>query len=327
MKTATKNHFSDEQIKQVIKHHFPDEDVKNILLHKGGTFNTIYEIVGSGKLKNSVILKTGPCIDTELPEHEKNILYNEVCAYRLLESKEIPIPKIYVCDFSKSIIPCDYFIMEKIDGISWYEKFPLKEPQLMQSLGKYTAVMHSVETDYFGYISRGEKYRFSKWGDAFSFMVNEALDDIKKQGLTFQYKKIKQSVRKRKKSLDMVKNPCFVNFDMWAGNVLIKNKKNYYISGIIDFERCFMGDPLASFSTALLLYENVEKEKDFLNGYYSVSRKKFRFTKDERERMMLYEMLMYIYSYSETHRYGFLMRTGQRIGIYFIIMYFLLKLR
>lgn len=43
----------------------------------------------------------------------------EVLVFNLLENTIIPTPKILKTDFSNSIINCDYFIMEKLQGDSW----------------------------------------------------------------------------------------------------------------------------------------------------------------------------------------------------------------
>ena len=144
MKTATKNNFTDKEIKAVIQAHFPDDIVTEIIPLTGGTFNTIYQVNGTGALKSGVILKTGPGEGVEVTEHEKDILKTEVYSYKMMEGKKIPVPRVYAYDFSRTILPCDYFLMERMEGDTWFEHWPIRDAGLMRALGKYTARMHSV---------------------------------------------------------------------------------------------------------------------------------------------------------------------------------------
>ncbi|MCM1241192.1 MAG: aminoglycoside phosphotransferase family protein [Lachnospiraceae bacterium] len=316
MKTATKNVFTDAEISAVIKKYFPDENVTEIIPLDGGTFNTLYRINGSGALEDGVILKTGPCRDMELPGHEKEILRTEVYTYQILEGHKIPIPKLYGYDFSKSVLPCDYFIMERMHGKTWFEYWPIRDPGLMRALGKYTARMHNVGMDWFGEISDDPAKRFATWGEAFTAMTDDALEEIRAQNLRIPFDEIRYAVASRRAMLDALQRPSLVNFDLWAGNIFVRKQEDgYFLTGMIDFERSFLGDPLASFSTALLLYDDVEKEEAFLEGYNKVSEKPLRITGEDREKMLLYEMLMYLRSYVEASRYGFWFRSVQRVAI------------
>lgn len=67
--------------------------------------------------------------------------------------------------------------------------------------------------------------------------------------------------------LDDVTRPALVHFDLWQGNLLIAGAPGARtLSGVIDGERMFWGDPVADFvSTAL--FGNIEEDEDFLAGY------------------------------------------------------------
>ena len=327
MKTVTKNVFTREQIRRLVNKHFPGAEITSVRTLKGGTFNTLYQIEGTGGLEKGVVLKTSPIESVGVPNHEKDILRAEIYAYQLLKHVKIPIPKIYVYDFSRKVIPCDYFIMERIKGKSWYELWPGKNPELMRALGRYTARIHSVEYDWFGDINHAFAGRFSTWGKAFTFMVDDVLYEISKQGGKLPYKEIRSAIYSRRELLDTVKTPVLVNFDMWAGNVFLSQKRTSSISAIIDFERSFFGDPLAAFVSALFIYDDVEKETDFIAGYNEVSKRPLILTSGDREKMILYEMLLYLSSYCETQRYNFWMRNIQRLSIQSLILYDLRRLK
>ncbi|ADL52843.1 phosphotransferase family protein [Clostridium cellulovorans] len=326
MKTSTKNMFSAELIVTLVHKHFPNAEITEIRELKGGTFNTVYLIEGSKSLSKGLILKTGPNASAQVTEHEKDILRTEVYVYKLLEDVQIPVPKVYAHDFSRAEVPCDYFFMEQVVGTVWFEHWTIKQPTLMRELGQYTAALHSVKGDWFGYINDDENGRFNTWGKAFTAMMNSALTDAEQQGIRLPHTEIRRAVYSRMEILDAVHTPSLVNFDMWAGNIFLVKKKRFHISGVIDFERSFFGDPLASFSSALMLYEDVEKEPDFISGYSEISGKPLVINNNDRAKIALYQILMYVRSICETHRYGFVMRLSQRWYCYYAIKSLLRKL-
>ena len=312
MKTATKNTFSMEIIQALINRHFPDSKIDSVKLLKGGTFNTLYQINGTENLKNGIVLKTGPVDSYFITDHEKDILRTEVTIYQLIKDLDLPAPQILAYDFSRKEIPCDYFLMEYVDGTPWYEFWPLKNPVIMKELGRYTAKFHSIHNDTFGNIKNANSKLFSSWDEAFIYMVEDAIIDVEKQGLKLPFQEIRKEVYKRRSLLKMVETPCLVNFDMWAGNILLKKERKFKISGMLDFERSFFGDPLASFVSAMLIYDDVEKEGDFIQGYNEINKEPLIIKPSDREKMNLYSILFYLYALSETHRYGICLRLPQR---------------
>lgn len=315
MKTATKNTFTDQQIRTVLKQHFPTEDVTEIVPLTGGTFHTLYLIRGTGALERGVVLKTEPVIFEGVSSHERNAIRTEVCFYGLVEKQGLPIPRIYACDFSKEALPCNYFIMEYMEGKSWYELFGVHSPSVMREFGRYTAKIHAIKGDWFGSIVPDSGECFPTWGEAFSFMMESVLREIDAQKLKLPSERIRAAVAARRELLDSVHTPTLVNLDMWAGNVFLQHKPEYSISAIIDFERSFFGDFLASFVSAFLIYDDVEKEGEFMDGYNEISPEPLRIGSEDREKMALYELLVFLRSYCETKRYGFWTRSMERIGI------------
>ena len=132
MQTETKNNFTEEEIRSVVCKYFPEETVTEIVPLKGGTFNTIYRINGSGALSEGIMLKTGPSEGTEIAGHEKDNVKTEVYAYQILADQKIPVPRLYGYDFSKSLLPCDYFLMERMQGKTWFDHWPIRDPGLMR---------------------------------------------------------------------------------------------------------------------------------------------------------------------------------------------------
>lgn len=108
MKTATKNAFTEGQIKALLEKYFPDSKVETVIPLSGGTFNTLYEIHGTGKLEKGVILKTGPTEDVDVPSHERSILQTEVMLTESFQIKTFPFPGFTLMIFPKKIFPVTF---------------------------------------------------------------------------------------------------------------------------------------------------------------------------------------------------------------------------
>ncbi|WP_303974957.1 phosphotransferase family protein [Streptococcus merionis] len=324
MMSKTKNNFSDKTIRGIVNEHFPQAILDKIERLSSGTFNTVYQLEGSGLPKSPLMLKTGPSSAVALPQHEKFSLRTEIETYRKLQNRQIPVPRIFAHDFSHDLIPHDFFFMEKISGKTWEEYRPRKTKGLLYQLGSYTAEMHQVTSDQFGSITHDSSERFDSWSEAFMTQIDTLLSEAEAQGTRLHVEKIRQQITLRKDLLDEVTTARLVNFDLWSGNVFLEKRKDLEISGLIDFERSFFGDPMASFVSALNLYDDVEKEPDFIKGYNAISPTSLFITEDDRERMWLYTLLFFLRSYVEAERYKGIIRWGQR-GLLLVILQFMTK--
>lgn len=79
-----------------------------------------------------------------------------------------------------------------------------------------------------------------------------------------------------------------------GGQHFLKLKREYAIYAIIDFERSLFGDPPLFFVSAMFLCENVEKERDFMEGYNEVSNTPLHISPADLEKMILYELFFYL---------------------------------
>lgn len=308
MKIKTKNYLAESTILGMVEKHFPNQKVTSIHELSGGLFNAVYLVAGEGILKDGIILKAGSTSDADILTCEKDILYTEVTILESLQNKNIVIPRVLASDFSRNEIDGDYYFMTKLHGESWKETkdiSPENLPHLMNELGKCTAVIHSTTGDRFGYMKRDVRFQFDSWNEAFASMVNDILEDGRRHIIELPYQEIQEIVANHNAILNEVKTPRLVDFDLWAANVLLKPSKNgYELSGIIDFERAYFGDPLADFVTAMMLYDDVEKQPEFCEGYSKAGMPSIAFTESDRKRMNLYRLYKNIILCVETYRYN-----------------------
>ncbi len=313
MESITKLRLSEKKIKELAVANF-GEGIREITVQekKGGMFNSAYEVsfyLGDDSELEEFILKVAVAPETEILTYEKNIMRTEVKVYLMLQGMDIPTPEIIKYDFSQTLIPCDYFFMTKLNGTPWNtlikEISSENRKYLMEELGKYTAMIHSIHGNKFGYMKDEEGFLYDTWSEAFGSMMHHIINDGVHRNIKLPYEKILTAVEGRKNVLDEIEIAQLVDFDLWAGNIfLVTTEHGYEIEGIIDFERAFYGDPYADFVSSVLLYKDVEKEAAFLEGYKRQNGKELTFTGNDRIRLKLYRIYLNMIMVIETYRYN-----------------------
>lgn len=311
MESTTKTKISEEEVRKLVVKNFGKEvKTSQITELNGGMMNSVYLLSFESPVEgvSEMILKLSFDSKADILTYETHIMRAEVKFYQHMEGKDIPIPRLIKYDFSREMIDCDYFFMSKINGVLWkdvHEKIqPSNVENLKKELGRYNAVIHSVKGEYFGYIKEDSKWQFSSWYDAFRFMTQNMIQDGKKRGIDLPFDKILNQIDGNKELLNEIKEPTLVNFDMWAGNVLLKEEQGAYkIHGIIDFERTFYGDPFADFIASIMIYDDIEKEIAFINGYNNYAEKKLVITDNDKKRMNFYRLYMSLNLGIETYRF------------------------
>ena len=213
------------------------------------------------------------------------MMSSEVMWMQKVYSIGVPCPQVLVYDNSHVICPADYFFMTKLTGQNLEHcRNDLDLTSLSNihyQIGQWTKSWHSItHNTSFGYphqISLQDK----TWRNAFIKMICAVLSDgIQNQvDIGYDYAKLKELIIDISSPLDEVKTPVFVHWDVWDSNVFVEKNA---VSGILDFERGFWGDPLAE---ALFRM----KHPDQLAGYGQT-----KFTQSEQERMHLYDLYLYL---------------------------------
>lgn len=321
MKSNLKTKLDRVKIENLVKINFPEAKLINITELQDGNIGSVY-VLGmclNGKPPVNYVLKVGMAMDAECMRYEKGLFATELKVYKLLENKNIPMPEVLKSDLSCKIVPAGYFFMDFIEGRTWKQaakELSVEEKKyLMKRIGEYNAQISSVKGEYFGYLKDGEQHRFKTHSESFGKMIKDVLLDGGEHKFDLPCKEINCLLEKYRPLLDEVKEPRLVNFDLWAGNVFLRWGEKVEISGIIDFGHCFYGDSYAAFTSAVHIFNNIEEEGDFIEGYERASGEKLRFTENDRIRMDLYRLYMALLCTVETYRYeetlGSKIRAGQ----------------
>lgn len=251
-----------DQIRTILTRHFGSDlhgfSVKEL---GGGTFNETYLIEIPDQEK--VILKIAPPVipgmfwdDVALMRREHNIL-------PFFASIAALIPKTIFVDFTHQIVERDYVLQAFMQGDRWSDiEDELTEEEtidLWRQCGEIVKQIHETTGEQFGYPYPGES--FANWSDVVLdrfFRIAGSFRDYHVE--ISHFSTISDIVSSARSVLDGIRTPSLLHGDLWTFNLLVTRKDGKpYITGVLDTERAWWGDPLADWIMFLLSIRSEEK--------------------------------------------------------------------
>ncbi len=183
------------------------------------------------------MLKIAPHPDTPVMAYEKNLMETEVSCMRLVAEKaSVPLPKVQYSDFSCTICNAPYFFMEKINGKSLSPQQDSMSDEEINAIyrktGNLNKQINAITNSFFGYPSQVE-FQGKNWQDVFMKMLKTMTLDMQKAKISVAIS-IDEMFALLEKDRDVfaeVTMLSLVHWDIWDGNIFVKNNK---ITGIID---------------------------------------------------------------------------------------------
>ena len=262
-----------------------------------GEYNAVFSVSAGG---NDYVLKIAPLPSVRVLTYEKDMMRSEVFWYETMRNKtDILMPKIYFKDFSRTLIPCDYFIMEKINGKT-LDKAKLSDEE-MKSVRRKTAHMiaelHKIGSDKFGYI---QNTLYDNWYLALRSIFQNLVDDCRRAGKkTKRGEKALCLVDRYKSVLENVRG-TMINYDLWDVNLICKEEDGRKRLYWIDPERSFYGDPIFDF-ICLDFMTPFEKKFGVKKAYNEKADVKITNSQQEQIRFAFADLLMGLIQ--ETEKY------------------------
>lgn len=218
-----------------------------------GEFNAVYEVVAN----RDYVLKIAPKTDFPVLTYEKNMIKSEVYWYDMISKKtDIKVPEVYYTDFSKKLIPADWFIMEKLEG-KQRNQIKIDKDTITKETANMIARIHKIHNNKFGYI---QNELFDNWYDALKSMIENLIQDAQRMGKKTKNGKRLSAYADKYKDILLNVPCCMVNYDLWDPNVLCTfDKKGKIEFSWIDPERSFWGDRIFDFVC-------LENPIDFINN-------------------------------------------------------------
>ena len=250
-------------------------DVVSTVELGGGTYNAAYRLTLADGQR--LILKIAPTAHGLT--YERDLLTTEATFYCLTHGVA-PVPAVV------HAAP-EFLLMTELPGTSWYslraEVAAADHRRLRAELGTIVARLHTVTGWFFGY---PPALPHLTWRAAFTAMMDDVLSDAVRYNVSLPHSVdfLSSLVRRHGPLLDVVTTPRLVHFDLWDGNILVDGTR---LSGIVDGERAFWGDPLADF-VSLSLFKDLDS--DLLDAYRAAG----GVAEFDPARLALYRVYLYL---------------------------------
>jgi aminoglycoside phosphotransferase (APT) family kinase protein len=248
----------------------------------GGTYNDLHTVDLTDGTR--LVLKVPPPPHLPRLRYEAELLHGEALFYESAAAAGVPAPRLVHAEPHERPGLPPYLLMTELPGVPWHSVIEdlaaAERDRLRTELGGLVARLHTVRGPGFGYPAQSVAPLAGRWTPAFTAMTEAVLDDARAYGpwLPLPLPEIRAVFAAAGPVLDEVAEPALVHFDLWSGNVLLDGPAGgRTISGLIDGERMFWGDPLADFAALSVLYgdsagdgaggDAVQLDPAFVAGY------------------------------------------------------------
>lgn len=231
-----------------------DVRVRSARLILTGRFNTSYRIALADD--RQVILRVAPPNHAPLFRHEAFLLRREAAVQRLLQPVSQVIPRNLFEDFSHDLCGRDYVLQSCLPGELWDDQMRDLHPAENECLwGQLAAVVRDIHA------VRGCRYgfphpmpQFERWSDAVLRLIFDMSEDLRSRGLcAADADCLLRLAEAGRHHLDAVREPHLVHGDLWPKNILVDRDHGVpRITGVLDAERAFWGDPEAEWIFSFL---------------------------------------------------------------------------
>lgn len=238
-----------------------------------GLYNAAYLLDLFGGGPERVFLKVAPPDDVPVLTYEKDLLRTEIEVLKALAAAKVaaPVPKVLAEDLSRRVVDRDAVFMQALEGRSLSavraDIDPADLRALRRQIGTIAASFADVTAPVFGYPGHRE-LQAPSWREAWRRIVDALLADARRfdSPLPASIGEIAGLFDAALPALEDVATPRLAHYDLWDGNVLVRpGARGWTVTGVIDWERAFYGDPLAEI-VSLVLFDDAEQRTTVLDA-------------------------------------------------------------
>jgi aminoglycoside phosphotransferase (APT) family kinase protein len=237
----------------------------------GGTFNEAYLVEISENER--VVLRIAPPPVPDAYWDDVALMRREHTTLPFFASIATFLPKTILADFTHQIVERDYVIQAFLEGDRWSdiedELTQEENVDLWRQCGKIVKQIHDTTGEQFGYPYPGRS--FAKWQDVILDRFARIAGSLKDyQADIPQFSIISDFVNSAESVFNDVQSPHLLHGDLWTFNLLVtRNHGRPLITGVLDTERAWWGDPLADWLMFLLSIRSGEEEwQERISGFH-----------------------------------------------------------
>ncbi len=264
---------------------FPKRGIPQIEELTEGMCNVAYKLTYEDGFK--IILKIASPIRSGFLTNECNLMDAEVKAMKLVaDNTDIKVAEIYTYDTTRMLCEGDYFFMECIEGANWISVYDSLGEEVNSKLRREVGILQkqlsAISNDKFGLLGDC-LHQFDKLFDFVYYLISNVLLDAEKRKVEIGVStdEILAMLTKDKAFFEEIKVSTLVHWDMWEGNIFVKDGT---IAGIIDWERAMWGEVYMDEP-----FRHHKRNKELLEGFGITE-----LSKSEMRRVYWYDILLYL---------------------------------
>ncbi|MEV0595641.1 phosphotransferase family protein [Nonomuraea cavernae] len=260
-----------EEIVAVCRRAFgPGTRVVSVVELGNGMYNTTYRInLDEGR---PVVLRVAPEPGRQFLS-ERELMRNEYASLPYLTSIAPLMPRVMAVDFTHEVIGRDWMIQSLLDGVPAPEGLPHHPrsswPDFFRQIGAIARQVHAIRGPHFGRIA-GPGH--DTWSQALITALDQIAAALDSVGLdAADLRRVAGAAAERHAVLDEVTQPRMLAGDLWTVNIMLADATPApTISGVLDLDRTWWGDPAADWTIRMALAKPGTERDAFWDAYGSL---------------------------------------------------------
>ncbi|MFD2415166.1 phosphotransferase family protein [Amycolatopsis pigmentata] len=214
----------------------------------GGLYNNTYRIEFPDR--DAVILRVAPEPGRQF-RIERRLMRGEQTSLPFFAPIAAMMPRTLFADWTHDLIGRDYVFQTILDGVPAaraIHDYPRPAwAALYRQLGAVTKTVHSVRGERFGPVT-GPGY--DHWSEAVIRCLEDTAADLEDAGLdASDMRAVATVAAEQTEALDAIEEPRLLHGDLWTPNLMLAPKApEPLITGVLDHDRAWWGDPAADWS-------------------------------------------------------------------------------
>lgn len=257
---AFQQSVSAEEIEAICSRVFGGASVVSAVELGAGMYNNVYRLVLHGRAE-PVVLRVAPPPERQL-RSEWQLMRNEFASMPWLAVIAPLMPRVIAADWSHEVIGRDWMIQSHLEGVAAPERlraYPrTRWPGFFRQMGAIARSVHDVRGTRFGPVG-GPAYE--TWSEAVITSLEDIAADLDGAGLdAADLRKAAAAAARGRAVLDEVTQPRLLPGDLWTVNVILDaDSAEPTITGVLDLDRTWWGDPAADWTIRMALAKQDER--------------------------------------------------------------------